>query len=130
MKTRATFTAFSTASAPELNSAVRFSPVPGVSSFSFSPHTECSQANFFLVRGGAALTPKTSAGLLDGVTRTFMFEVGQEIGIDVREDVLYPKDLATADEMFITSTTRELSPVVRVDDRIVGSGKPGGRGEK
>jgi branched-chain amino acid aminotransferase len=87
--------------------------------------SECSQANFFLVRGGAALTPKTSAGLLDGVTRTFMFEVGQEVGIDVREDVLYPKDLATADEMFITSTTRELSPVVRVDDRIVGSGKPG-----
>ena len=87
--------------------------------------SECSQANFFLVRGGVAVTPKTSAGLLDGVTRTFLFEVGQEAGVDVREDVLYPKDLATADEMFITSTTRELSPVVQVDDRLVGSGKPG-----
>ncbi len=87
--------------------------------------SECSQANFFLVRGGVALTPKTSAGLLDGVTRTFLFEVGKDVGIDVREDVLYPKDLETADEMFITSTTRELSPVVQVDDRIVGSGKPG-----
>jgi branched-chain amino acid aminotransferase len=87
--------------------------------------SECSQANFFLVRGGAALTPKTSAGLLDGVTRTFLFEVGQDAGIDVREEVLYPKDLSTADEMFITSTTRELSPVVNVDDHVVGSGKPG-----
>lgn len=87
--------------------------------------SECSQANFFLVRGGVALTPKTSAGLLDGVTRTFLFEVGRDVGIDVRDEVLYPKDLETADEMFITSTTRELSPVVRVDDRIVGSGKPG-----
>ncbi len=87
--------------------------------------SECSQANFFLVRGGAALTPKSSAGLLEGVTRAFLFEVGKETGVDVRDEVLYPKDLESADEMFITSTTRELSPVVRVDDRLVGSGKPG-----
>jgi branched-chain amino acid aminotransferase len=87
--------------------------------------SECSQANFFLVRGGVAWTPKTSAGLLEGVTRTFLFEVGKDVGVDVREDVLYPKDLADADEIFITSTTRELSPVVKVDDRTVGSGKPG-----
>jgi len=87
--------------------------------------TECSQANFFMVRGGAALTPKSEAGLLEGVTRAFMFEIGREIGIDVREETLTPKDLETADEMFITSTTRELSPVVNVDGRPVGSGKPG-----
>jgi branched-chain amino acid aminotransferase len=87
--------------------------------------TECSQANFFMVRGGAALTPASDAGLLEGVTRAFIFELGKEIGIDVREEVLTPKDLATADEMFITSTTRELSPVVNVDGRAVGSGKPG-----
>ena len=87
--------------------------------------TECSQANFFMVRGGATLTPTSEAGLLEGVTRAFIFELGRELGIDVREETLYPKDLETADEMFITSTTRELSPVVRVDDRVVGSGKPG-----
>jgi branched-chain amino acid aminotransferase len=87
--------------------------------------TECSQANFFMVRGGAALTPKSEAGLLEGVTRAFIFELGYELGIDVREETLYPKDLETADEMFITSTTRELSPVVNVDGRQVGSGKPG-----
>ena len=87
--------------------------------------TECSQANFFMVRGGAALTPKSEAGLLEGVTRAFIFELGRELGIDVREETLYPKDLETADEMFITSTTRELSPVVNVDGRQVGSGKPG-----
>jgi branched-subunit amino acid aminotransferase/4-amino-4-deoxychorismate lyase len=63
--------------------------------------------------------------LLDGVTRTFLFEVGRDEGVEVREEVLYPKDLTNADEMFITSTTRELSPVVRVDDRTVGSGTPG-----
>ena len=87
--------------------------------------TECSQANFFMVRAGAVLTPTSAAGLLEGVTRAFIFELGREIGIDVREEVLLPQDLATADEMFITSTTRELSPVVKVDDRVVGSGKPG-----
>jgi branched-chain amino acid aminotransferase len=87
--------------------------------------TECSQANFFLVRGGAALTPASTAGILEGVTRAFMFELGRELGIDVREEVLLPQDLDSADEMFLTSTTRELSPVVNVDDRVVGSGKPG-----
>jgi branched-chain amino acid aminotransferase len=87
--------------------------------------TECSQANFFMVRGGAALTPKSSAGLLEGVTRAFIFELGRELGIEVRDEVLLPADLASADEMFVTSTTRELSPVVKVDDRVVGSGKPG-----
>ena len=87
--------------------------------------TECSQANFFLVRGGVVLTPKSEAGLLEGVTRAFVFEIGREIGIEAREETLYPKDLETADEMFITSTTRELSPVVNVDGRPVGTGKPG-----
>jgi branched-chain amino acid aminotransferase len=87
--------------------------------------TECSQANFFMVRDGAAVTPQSAAGLLEGITRAFIFELGKEIGIDVREEILTPKDLETADEMFITSTTRELSPVVNVDGRAVGSGTPG-----
>jgi branched-chain amino acid aminotransferase len=87
--------------------------------------SECSQSNFFLVRGGVALTPKSQAGLLEGVTRAFLFEVGREVGVDVRDETLFPGDLDTADEAFITSTTRELSPVVRIDDRVIGSGKPG-----
>jgi branched-chain amino acid aminotransferase len=87
--------------------------------------SECSQSNFFLVRGGVALTPRSQAGLLEGVTRAFLFEVGREVGVDVRDETLFPGDLDTADEVFITSTTRELSPVVRIDDRVIGSGKPG-----
>jgi branched-chain amino acid aminotransferase len=87
--------------------------------------TECSQSNFFMVRGGAVLTPPSAAGLLEGITRAFLFELGRELGLDVREETLTPTDLDTADEMFITSTTRELSPVVNVDGRVVGSGKPG-----
>lgn len=87
--------------------------------------SECAQSNFFLVRGGVALTPASDAGLLEGITRAFLFEVGRDAGVEVRGATLYPKDLDTADEAFITSTTRELSPVVRIDDRIVGSGAPG-----
>jgi len=87
--------------------------------------SECSQSNFFMVRGGVALTPKSAAGLLEGVTRAFMFEVGREVGVEVRDETLYPKDLDSADEMFITSTTREISPVTRLDDRVIGSGTPG-----
>jgi branched-chain amino acid aminotransferase len=87
--------------------------------------SECSQANFFMVRDGVALTPKSQAGLLEGVTRAFLFEVGKDVGIEVRDETLFPKDLETADEAFITSTTRELSPVTRIDDRVIGGGKPG-----
>jgi branched-chain amino acid aminotransferase len=87
--------------------------------------SECSQSNFFMVRGGAAITPASEAGLLEGVTRAFLFEVGRDVGVDVREQTLYPSDLATADEAFITSTTRELSPVVRIDERVIGAGVPG-----
>ena len=87
--------------------------------------SECSQANFFMVRGGVAFTPQSEAGLLEGLTRSFLFEVGKEVGVDVRGATLLPGDLETADEAFITSTTRELSPVTRIDDRVVGTGKPG-----
>ena len=86
---------------------------------------ECAQSNFFLVRGGAALTPPVEAGILEGVTRNFVFEVGASAGIPVREETLRPADLATADELFVTSTTREVLAVTRVDRRPVGDGRRG-----
>jgi branched-chain amino acid aminotransferase len=87
--------------------------------------SECSQSNFFMARGGVLLTPPSEAGLLEGITRGFLVDLAREAGIEAREETLYPADLDTADEVFITSTTRELSPVVRVDDRIIGNGAPG-----
>jgi len=86
---------------------------------------ECTQSNLFIVKDGAALTPPIDAGLLPGITRAFLFEVGQEIGVPVREAVLRDADLLGADESFLTSTTREVVPIVRVDDRTIGAGKPG-----
>lgn len=87
--------------------------------------SECSQANFFMVRDGVALTPQSQSGLLEGVTRAFLFEVGTDVGVEVKAVTLFPNDLETADEAFITSTTRELSPVTKIDERVIGSGKPG-----
>jgi len=87
--------------------------------------SECSQSNIFLITGGVARTPPSRAGLLEGITRAFLFQVGQDVGVTVEEATLMPTDLETVDEIFITSTTREISPVVRVDDRVIGSGKPG-----
>jgi branched-chain amino acid aminotransferase len=86
---------------------------------------ECTQSNLFLVKNGVALTPPIAAGLLPGITRAFLFAVGAERGIAVREQVLRDEDLLGADEAFFTSTTRELVPIVTVDDRMIGAGKPG-----
>jgi branched-chain amino acid aminotransferase len=86
---------------------------------------ECTTANFFIVKNGAALTPPLDAGLLAGITREFVFELGAELKISVREQVLKDGDLLSADEVFLTSTTREIVPIVRVDDRAIDSGKPG-----
>jgi len=86
---------------------------------------ECTTSNLFIVKGGVALTPPLDAGLLPGITRAFLFEVGEEAGIPVREAVLRDADLLNADEAFFTSTTRGVMPATRVDDRIIGTGAPG-----
>ena len=84
--------------------------------------SECTTANLFIVKEGAALTPPIESGLLPGITREVLFEIGKEVGVDVREQVLRDEDLFSADEAFLTSTTREAVPIVTVDDRTIGSG--------
>ena len=86
---------------------------------------ECTQSNLFVVKSGAALTPPIDAGLLPGITREFLFEIGAEAAILVREAVLKDADLFEADEAFLTSSTREVVPIVQVDDRRIGAGIPG-----
>jgi branched-chain amino acid aminotransferase len=86
---------------------------------------ECTQSNLFVVKNGAALTPPLDAGLLPGITRAFLFEIGAELDIPVREAVLRDADLIGADEAFLTSTTREVVPIVQVDEHRIGAGTPG-----
>ncbi|HKP04328.1 MAG TPA: aminotransferase class IV [Chthoniobacterales bacterium] len=87
--------------------------------------TEGTQSNLFIVSNGSALTPPLACGLLPGITREFLFEIGPEIGVEVREQVLRDDDLFAANEAFLTSTTREVLPIVAVDDRAIGAGRPG-----
>ncbi len=86
---------------------------------------EGSTSNLFIVRGGQVLTPPLEAGLLPGITREFIFEIGADLGIPVREAVLKDADLFAADEAFLTSTTREALAIVRVDERVIGAGVGG-----
>ena len=86
---------------------------------------ECTTSNLFIVKGGTAFTPPLDAGLLPGITRAYLFEVGQDAGIPVREAVLRDEDLLNADEAFFTSTTRGVMPATRVDGHVIGAGTPG-----
>ena len=86
---------------------------------------ECAQSNFFVVRDDALLTPPADAGLLVGVTRAFVLELAGPLGVRAEERVLHATDLTTVDEAFLTSTTREIVPVVQVGSQRIGAGAPG-----
>jgi len=75
---------------------------------------ECTSANIFLVRGGKLLTPPLSSGCLPGITREIVLEIAPPAGIEVREEELKAEDLSSAEEVFISSTTREVAAVESV----------------
>jgi branched-chain amino acid aminotransferase len=82
--------------------------------------TECTTSNVFLVKDGVVKTPGFKQGLLEGVTRGFIVEVCKKIGVPCEEADLREQDLLHADEVFITSTTRDVMPVGMIGDRRLG----------
>ncbi len=86
---------------------------------------ECTGDNLFIVRDDILFTPPISAGILKGITRDEIIALAREFGIEVREENLTRHDLYVADECFLTGTAAEVVPVVRVDKRTIGDGKPG-----
>ncbi|MCJ2531661.1 MAG: branched-chain-amino-acid transaminase [Candidatus Thermoplasmatota archaeon] len=86
--------------------------------------SEASADNFFVVRDEVLTTPPT-ASILQGVTRQTVLEIAEQLGYETRERFFTLYDVYGADEAFITGTAAEIAPVVRVDDRVVGDGKPG-----
>ena len=86
---------------------------------------ECSGDNLFIVKKGVLLTPPLSAGALYGITRGVVMELAEEEGLAVSEPNLTRYDLFNADECFLTGTGAEIVPVVKIDGRVVGTGKPG-----
>lgn len=86
---------------------------------------ECSQSNFFIVKDGEVITAPVEAGLLPGITRTFVINLAKGLTLTVTERPYTPAEVLAADEAFITGTTREVTPVVAVDEHVIGDGSPG-----
>jgi branched-chain amino acid aminotransferase len=86
---------------------------------------ECTADNIFIIKNGAIFTPPLSAGALYGVTRQTVIELAEQFGLKVSEPNLTRYDLFNADECFVTGTGAEIMPVVKIDGRVIGTGKPG-----
>ena len=86
---------------------------------------ECTGDNVFVVKKGEVITPPVSDGSLDGITRQVIFELCSELGISIRERSMARYDIYTADESFLTGTAAETIPMVKLDEREIGDGKPG-----
>jgi len=86
---------------------------------------ECTADNIFAIHKGEILTPAASAGALKGITRGTVFDIARELGIPMREADLTRYDIWCADECFLTGTGAEVIPVVKLDGRVIGNGKPG-----
>jgi branched-chain amino acid aminotransferase len=86
---------------------------------------ECTGDNIFIVRGNELLTPPLAAGALYGITRRAVIEIATESGLKVSEPNLTRYDMFNADECSLTGSAAELVPVVKIDGRVIGAGKPG-----
>ena len=86
---------------------------------------EATGDNLFLVRGGELLTPPTSQGALAGITRATVIDCAKELGLPFRECIITQYDCYTADEAFLTGTAAEVIPMVLLDGREIGDGRPG-----
>jgi branched-chain amino acid aminotransferase len=87
--------------------------------------SECTGDNIFIIKEGKLFTPPLSAGALYGITRRTVMDLAVETGIAVSEPNLTRYDLFNADECFLTGTGAEIVPVVKIDGRTIGTGKPG-----
>ncbi|EEF57425.1 branched-chain-amino-acid transaminase [Pedosphaera parvula] len=86
---------------------------------------ECTGDNIFIVKGNQLFTPPLSAGALYGITREVVINLAKDSGMNVSEPNLTRYDIYNADECFLTGTGAELIPVVKIDGRVIGTGKPG-----
>src|SRR3954470_9609666 len=86
---------------------------------------ECTADNVFIVHKGEIITPAASQGALKGITRSAVLDIGRELNLPVRETDMTRYDVWCADECFLTGTGAEVIPVVKLDGRVIGDGKPG-----
>jgi len=86
---------------------------------------ECSGDNIFIVKGGKLLTPPADLGALEGVTQDAAIDIAKRKGIETKYKTMLPDEIFDAEECFLTGTAAEIVPVVSIDGKLIGSGKPG-----
>lgn len=105
--------------APQVHESLFFGPAGTVA--------EGTVSNLFLVKGKWLLTPSVASGILKGVTRDLVIALAEKRGWPVRQTGLTRHEFYTADECFLTNTSSEVLPVVKLDGRVIGTGRPGPR---
>ena len=86
---------------------------------------EGSMSNVFVVTDATIATPPISAGILEGITRELVVSIAREGGFELEERMLLPDELLGADEVFITASSRQVVPIVKVDEQPIADGRPG-----
>lgn len=86
---------------------------------------ECTGDNIFIIKNNVLITPPAYLGILKGITRAAVMDIGRKLGMEAKEDVLTRHNLYTADECFLTGTAAEIVPVISIEKRGIGNGKPG-----
>lgn len=86
---------------------------------------ECTGDNIFFVKGGTIMTPPAELGALEGITQDAVLELSGKRGIRVERKMILPEEMYKAEECFLTGTAAEIIPVVKIDGKNIGSGKPG-----
>ncbi len=97
----------------------------GIALDSYGFVSEGSGENLFIVRHGVLFTPPTNSSILPGITRHSIFVMARELGIPVKQHVLPRESLYVADEVFLTGTAAEITPVTKIDNITIGNGKAG-----
>jgi len=92
---------------------------------SFGFVSECTGDNIFSICKGVILTPAISMGVLEGITRNVVVSLARQHNIPVKQVVMTRHDLFIAEESFLTGSAAEIIPVVKIDGRLIGDGKPG-----
>jgi len=87
--------------------------------------SEATTSNVWIVKNNRVLTPPVRSGLLAGITRSILLKVARDNGFDVHEEDFTPDELRAADECFITSSTKLIVPVTKIDNINLGTGNPG-----
>ncbi|WP_164215785.1 D-amino-acid transaminase [Virgibacillus sp. YIM 98842] len=87
--------------------------------------TEASASNVFIVKNGALYTHPADNYILNGITRQKIIELCEKLGLDVHEETYTVDALLDADEVFVSATKSDIIPILKVDDHVIGKGKPG-----